>query len=147
MSAFKEFYHEEVTAICRIHEAITSIVVNKDLHRSAWKRATASDALDFLDQIQHGIENGELEPAALGDRTELKKYLLNGAANWEQYSLGGCGLIYDNDIARRYCTPSELKKTRDGERNPNSREHWLDVQARALKQAARIAINAIIYAD
>lgn len=36
MSAFKEFYHEEVTAICRIHEAITSIVTDKDLHRSAW---------------------------------------------------------------------------------------------------------------
>lgn len=147
MSAIKNFYHEEITAICRIHEAMTSIIVNKDLHRSAWKRATASDALDFLDQIQHGIENGELKPAALGDRTELKKYLLNGAENWKQYSWGGCGLIYDTDIARRYCTPSELKKTRDGERNPNGREQWLDVQARALNQAAHIAINAIFNAD
>lgn len=147
MSAFKEFYHEEVTAICRIHEAITIIVTDKDLHRSAWKRATASDALDFLDQIQRGIEDGELNPAALGDRTELKNYLLNGAENWNQYSWGGCGLIYDTDIARRYCTPSELMKTRDGERNPNGREHWLDVQARALNQAAHIAIDAIFNAD
>lgn len=147
MSAFKEFYHEEVTAICRIHKAMTNIVANKALHRSAWKRATASDALDFLDQIQRGIESGELKPAALGDRTELKKYLLNGTDSWDQYSWGGCGLIYDTDIARHYCTPSELKKTRDGQRNPNGYEHWLDVQARALNQAARIAINAILNAD
>lgn len=147
MSAFKEFYHEEVTAICRIHEAVTAIVTNKDLHRSAWKRATASDALDFLDQIRYGVESGELKPAALGDRTELEKYLLNGADNWDQYSWDGCGLIYDPDIARRYCTPSELKKTRDGQRNPNGREQWLDVQARALHQGARIAIDAIFNAD
>lgn len=32
----------------------------------------------------------------------------------------------------------ELKKTREGERRPNSREEWLDVQARALTQAARV---------
>lgn len=30
---------------------------------------------------------------------------------------------------------SELKKTRHGERRPNSREEWLDTQARALYQA------------
>ena len=147
MSAIKNFYHEEATAICRIYEAITAIVADKDLHRSAWKRATASDALDFLDQIQHGIESGELKPAALGDRAELRRYLLNGAETWEQYSWGGCGLIYDTDIARRYCTPSELKKTKDGQKNPNGREQWLDVQARALNQGARIAIDAILNAD
>ena len=44
-------------------------------------------------------------------------------------------IIYDSDIAERLCTPSELKKTRNGERKPNSREEWLDVQARALRQA------------
>jgi hypothetical protein len=44
---------------------------------------------------------------------------------------------YNNeDIAERLCTPSELKKTRHGDRKPNSREEWLDVQARALYQAS-----------
>ena len=62
--------------------------------------------------------------------------LLNGAKDWSQYSWGGCSLIYDPDIASRLCCPSELKKTRNGERRPNSREEWLDVQARALYQAA-----------
>lgn len=45
-------------------------------------------------------------------------------------------MIYDSDIAERLCNPSELKKTRNGERRPNGREEWLDTQARALFQAA-----------
>jgi hypothetical protein len=61
--------------------------------------------------------------------------LLNGASNWDQYSWGGCSLICDRDIAIRLCTPSELKKTRNGERRPNDREMWLDTQTRALRQA------------
>lgn len=65
------------------------------------------------------------------------------------YNWGGSSLIYDADIAGRLCCPSELKKTRNGERRPNSREEWLDVQARALYQACnrlcrlyRAAVNA-----
>lgn len=73
-----------------------------------------------------------------------KERLLNGASSWEEYSYGGCSLIYDADIAERLCSPSELKKTRNGERNPNSRETWLDVQARALFQAARIVLKGAI---
>ena len=68
--------------------------------------------------------------------------MLNGAQDWEQYSWGGSALIYDGDIAERLCCPSELKKTRNGERRPNSREEWLDVQARALYQASSRVVNA-----
>ena len=50
-------------------------------------------------------------------------------------SWGGSHLCYDSDIARHYCTPSELRRTRDGARRPNAREEWLDVQARAIYQA------------
>ena len=64
--------------------------------------------------------------------------LLNGAENWRAYSYGGCALIYDADIAERLCAPSEYAKKRQGERAPNSRETWLDVQARALGQAATL---------
>lgn len=44
--------------------------------------------------------------------------------------------LFVKDIAEHYCTKSELKKTHNGERKPNSRESWLDVQARAFWQAA-----------
>ena len=84
-----------------------------------------------LEMIE-GAEN-ELLPVA-----DLKKELLNGADNWREYSYGGCALIYDADIAERLCSPSEYAKTREGERAPNSRETWLDVQARALGQAATL---------
>lgn len=66
---------------------------------------------------------------------ELKAAILNGAKDWEQYSEGGCSLIYNADIAARLCSPSELKRTKNGMNNPNSRENWVQVQARALFQA------------
>ena len=64
------------------------------------------------------------------------KAALNGAENWNKYSWGGCSYIYNGDIAKNLCNPSELKKTKNGENRPNRGEDWLDVQARALSQAA-----------
>lgn len=102
--------------------------------RSAWERGVTAYALDLLDSLEEALDYYKEEPA---DRATLEKYLLNGATDWSQYSWGGSALIYEGDIAERVCTPSELKKTRNGERRPNSREEWLDTQARALYQAAR----------
>ena len=73
----------------------------------------------------------------------IEEALLNGARSWHEYSYGGCSLIYDADIAERLCTPSELRRSLDGKRKPNRREIWLDVQARALSQAAIILIKSI----
>ena len=70
-------------------------------------------------------------------------WMMNGAENWRRYSYGGSSLIYDKDIAERLCTPSELKRTRGGMRKPNSSETWLDVQTRALNQAARIIMEEL----
>ena len=100
---------------------------------SAWKRGVRAYALEM-------IESAEGELATVAD---LKKELLNGAANWREYSYGGCALIYDGDIAERLCAPGEYRKTRQGERAPNSRETWLDVQARALGQAATLIASAL----
>ena len=95
--------------------------------RSAWKTGVILYAFDILDNM----EDGEV----------TEKNLLNGADNWKQYSYGGCALISDIDICHRLCTPSEIKKTKDGERRPNKQENWLDVQARALYQAARLIMK------
>ncbi len=90
----------------------------------------------------------EAEPARSAWARGAKEYakeiaqdypdMLNGAKDWNQYSWGGCALIYDEDIARRLCIPSELKKTNNGNRRPKGREEWLDLQARALYPAARM---------
>lgn len=70
-----------------------------------------------------------------------KDVLLNGTDSWSSFSYGGCSLIYDCDIAERLSTPSELKKNKGGENQPNRNETWLDCQTRALTQAYRKIMN------
>jgi len=94
---------------------------------SAWARGVKEYAMELLEEM-----DGDME--FYGSPAD-KKALLNGASDWNQYSWGGCSFIYDSDIAERLSTPSELKRTRNGERRPNAREEWLDIQARALYQA------------
>lgn len=104
--------------------------------RSAWDKGVTEYALELVEQLGEQIDGGYFDELDLTESKKVRAALLNGAANWSQYSWGGCSLIYDGDIAERLCCPSELKKTRNGERRPNSQEEWLDVQARALYQAA-----------
>lgn len=106
--------------------------------RSYWGRAVKAAAIELVEDTASGYNTAEL-PA---DPAELEQKLLNGAQNWAHFSEGGCWLCYDEDIARAFCSPSELKRTHNGNRRPNSRETWLDVQARALSQAATLIKNA-----
>lgn len=103
--------------------------------RSAWGRGVMVYAAELVDELR---ELAEYEGRNPEPGKECREWMLNGAQDWEQYSCGGSSLIYNSDIAERLCCPSELKKTRGGERRPNNREEWLDTQARALYQAARL---------
>ena len=122
-------------------EKIREAIENKPT-RSAWSRGVKSYAVELLDELAENIQGDYIDPEDLDSPALLKKALLNGAADWNQYSWGGCSLCYDCQIAERLCTPSEYKRKRGGELQPNSQETWLDVQARALSQAARWIINA-----
>ena len=104
--------------------------------KSAWKKGVKEYAIELLDQHDEDI----VVPMSVN---ELGKWLFNGADNWSEYSWGGRSLIYDSDIAERLCNPSELKKTDNGRRRPNSREQWLDTQARALLQASFLIRNVL----
>lgn len=106
--------------------------LNSRHDRSAWNKGVTLYALDLLEDIQWYANDAERLPI---DGAELEQWALNGASCWEQYSNGGCSLCYDGQIAERVCTPSELKRKHGGAYEPNSRETWLDVQARALHQA------------
>ena len=110
--------------------------IESEKQRSAWDKGVTQYALELVEQLGEQINGGYFEELDLTESKKVRAALLNGAADWSQYSWGGCSLIYDSDIAERLCNPSELKKTRNGERRPNSREEWLDTQARALFQAA-----------
>ncbi len=112
-------------------------------NRSAWDRGVQQYAEDFAAELAENLNGGYISLDDLRTGKGAEKAMLNGADNWNQYSYGGSSYIYDWDIARILCTPSELKRTRNGERNPNSRETWLDVQARALFQACNRTKKAI----
>lgn len=120
-----------MTNIEKLYQSIES-----EKQRSAWEKGVTKYALELVEQLGEQINGGYFEELDLTEFKKVRAALLNGAADWSQYSWGGCSLIYDSDIAERLCNPSELKKTRNGERRPNSREEWLDTQARALFQAA-----------
>ena len=108
--------------------------------RSAWDKGVTLYAFDLLDNLNDAITDNNHDPES---RTEAREWMLNGARDWEQFSYGGSALVYDADIAERLCTPSELKKTRNGERRPNAQENWLDCQARALFQASTRVLHTI----
>ena len=108
--------------------------INAKRCRSAWDRGVREYALEIIDGIEEcAIYEGELP----GNVKECLRYALNGAMDWTQYSEGGCSLVYNRQIAERLCTPSELRKTQSGMKDPNPREAWIECQARALYQAWR----------
>lgn len=99
--------------------------------RSAWERGVKDYAIELIDY-------SDIEEFKYIDYKTLEYALLNGAEDWQRYSYGGCSLIFDGDIATRLCTPSELKIKKNGDLQPNKNETWLDIQARALRQASYI---------
>lgn len=107
--------------------------------RSAWDKGVRGYAEELFDSYIRDALHISDDSMRIGKIVE--KDLLNGARDWSQYSWGGCAYIYDCDICEQLCSPSEQKKRRGGELRPSTDEEWLDVQARALSQAARIVIR------
>ena len=120
-------------------QTIQSKIETKASERSAWARGVKDYAIELM-------ENLENNPSLIDEFNDgmpiREKDLLSGASDWVKYSYGGCSCIYNQDIAKRLCTPSELKKTHQGKRNPNAREDWMQCQARALEQACRLVLSA-----
>lgn len=108
------------------NDIIEILKKDKENARSYWKRGVVAYALEMVEDCDF---------STVSDKNSLEKVLLNGARDWFEFSEGGCALIYNCDIAKRLCTPSELKKKKKGDLRPNNHESWLDVQARALLQA------------
>lgn len=111
-----------------VSEIKKQIIKNQVLDKSKWGKGVSVLSYDIVEYLPDDMD------ITLDDITN-KKVLLNGATNWKQASWGGSFYIYDEDIATLLCTPSELKRTRYGEKQPSKNEQWLDVQARALGQA------------
>lgn len=135
--------HKEDKAMTkRFFDTVREELKGMDM-RSAWKRGVDAYAHELLDGLQEAVDGGWVELDDLASPDMLRMALLNGADNWMMYSEGGCSLICDQDIAKRLCTPSELRRCRHGEKTHNSRETWLDTQGRALYQASKRVKKAI----
>ena len=109
---------------------------------SAWGKGVKEYASDLLNHLEEGIKGNWFSDADISSPNLLKKELLNGAADWFEYSKTGNALIYDEDIAQRLCTPSELKQRQGGRLQSNSCETWIELQARALHQAAGLIMRS-----
>lgn len=113
---------------------IRNVIESLPAERSAWRRGVRQYAMDLIEDLS------DFQDITLENRREV---LLNGAETWKDWAYSGCGLVFDWDIAERLSTPSELRKKRGGELPPNAKETWLDVEARAVGQAAA-AIKVIV---
>ena len=123
-------------------QAVSNEVMNIKT-RSAWDKGVKAYALDILanfEEWQKFNESEGLECPELDERTAL-----NGAQDWEAWAYGGCGLVYNNNIAVTLCTASERDKwyKRGCPNMANPRETWLDVEARAARQAWRMIAEAV----
>lgn len=110
--------------------------------RSAWSKGVKQYAEELCEELAEAVRGGWVDETDISNRRLLEKAMLNGAGSWSQYSEGGCALCYDGQIAKRLCAPWELRKTDNGRKDPNPSESWIDVQSRALFQAAQLVINA-----
>lgn len=100
--------------------------------RSAWDKGVKEIAEGLLykyEEIVRDREGSDPVPPL------TEKVVLNGANSWEQYCYGGRAMIYDREIAKTLCTPSELRRTDFGRKDPNPHEIWMDVQVKAHVQA------------
>lgn len=100
--------------------------------RGAWATGVKAYAQMIIKEIAEAADFYDRQPETI---EELKDWALNGARDWKMASYGGNFLIYNYDIAHTLCNPTELKRTKEGFNDPNPRETWCDVQARALYQA------------
>ena len=96
---------------------------------SQWRRGVKQ----YAHEIVEDIECEDL-PDNIAD---LKALCLNGARDWQEYSYGGCALIYNGDICERLCTPRAAALCKYGELAPRDGSEWIDKQTQALAAAWR----------
>ena len=110
--------------------------------RGAWNKGVKEYAFELLARLK---DRSALEGRNPESGKEAYNWMLNGADNWREYSYDRSSLLWDEDIAERLCSPSELKKKKYGYLNPNKIENWLDFQARALYQACNLVLMFFPY--
>ena len=100
--------------------------------RSAYEKALKAYKLELLDNIKNNYYyNGE--DLKTFDFNTLRKLALNGAEDWQNYSWGGCSLVYNYDILKANFPASIVKKYENSDSIRGI--HLLDIQASRLSKA------------
>ena len=101
--------------------------------KTPYREGVQTQAIEMLQEL---TDNGY--PNEFDNIEELTEALLNGACDFNEWALAGFGLIYDADIAIRFCGPKELKRTEYGLRSPHKNGTWIEVYAQAVNEAYKL---------
>ena len=121
-----------------INKTITEI--NRIKCRSAWNNGVKVYAVMLLENLkENGYKGRDITSPAL-----LRKSLLNGAADWEIYSRGGCAMVYNGDIVKTLFTPARCAEYLNNCNKDNfSTDYIFDCQRLALQQAERLIMQNV----
>lgn len=110
--------------------------------RSHWKQAVRDYALEMIAQCDKKNITSYKELLNHVDAARMSDYALAKAL-----SEGGCFEISNADIAKRLCTPSQLKRymRKDGTVRDLTHETWIDAQTRAVYQAILLLEHACFW--
>lgn len=103
---------------------------------SKWREGVFNEAIDRLDSMDEGQKINWytlLNGALWQDKQATFENILNACS---KYAWGGCGICYNVDVANTFCSKSQAYyKNGNFKEQPNNREQWLDLYARAIYQA------------
>ena len=115
----------------RIEEMMDYISANTG-RSGKWSEGVKEYAFELLGRMDEAISDGEFNADDIDNPAKLHTFLLNGAESWEQYSKGGCSLVFDEDIKNRL--HGEVTKNTD----------YIVEQGRALYQAEQKIVAAVM---
>ena len=110
----------------KVKDIKKELMETQNKNRSQWDKGVHVLAYDMVEKLDDEVE--------LDIRTS-ETQLLQGADNWQEASEGACFYVYGDDICSLLCPPSVQKRYDYGMKEPSAHETWIDMQARALKQA------------
>lgn len=112
--------------------------INRIKCRSAWNKGIKVYAVMLLENLkENGYKGRDITSPAI-----LRKSLLNGAADWERFSRGGCALVYNGDIVKTLCTPAIIERYNSGKLNIST-DDIFEWQRQALRQAELLIMQNV----
>lgn len=97
-------------------------LIEKEKHSTQENKNTNYYAVSHLADIAGALHGEKLDPEIENisklswNNGSLIKTILNGAENFQEWSNGGLGLIYNIDLAKTLLTPEQFKKWENGDK-------------------------------